>query len=266
MKSIILLLLFSVFSSELIAQDFAMIQLENSPRHHEWVPIQYDGRTVYSFVAYPEVSEQAHAVIVIHENRGLNDWARSFTDQLAEAGYIAIAPDLLSEFSDEYSRTSDFPTTDAARDALYQLDPDQITADLNAVMEYIRNDDATTGTVVVAGFCWGGSQTFRFATDSSDFAAALMFYGSAPTNAEAVQNISVPVHAFYGENDQRINAGIPAIEELMNQFNKIFEYEIYDGAGHGFMRTGDDPNGSDANITARNDAWDRVKRILSSLE
>lgn len=266
MKTITLLIINFFIVTGLAAQDFAINQLENSPRHHEWVPVQYDGRTVYSFVAYPEVSEQAHAVIVIHENRGLNDWARSFTDQLAEAGYIAIAPDLLSEFSDEYSRTSDFPTSDAARDALYQLDPDQITADLNAVKEYIRNVDATTGTVVVAGFCWGGSQTFRFATNSSDFDAALMFYGSAPVDAAAVQNISVPVHAFYGENDQRINAGIPAIEELMSQFNKTFEYEIYDGAGHGFMRTGDDPNGSEANINARNDAWDRVKKILSNLQ
>lgn len=265
MKKLILLFVSFLITAGLAAQDFAIQQLENSPRHHEWVPVEYDGRTVYSFVAYPEVSEQSNAVIVIHENRGLNDWARSFTDQLAEAGYIAIAPDLLSEFSDEYRRTSDFPTSDAARDALYQLDSNQITADLNAVKEYIRHDDATTGTVVVAGFCWGGSQTFRFATNSSDFDAALMFYGSAPTDPEAIQNISVPVHAFYGENDQRINAGIPAIEELMNQYNKTFEYKIYEGAGHGFMRTGDDPNGSEANITARNEAWDRVKEILFGL-
>ncbi|MDZ7718754.1 MAG: dienelactone hydrolase family protein [Balneolaceae bacterium] len=92
-----------------MAQDYAMEQLENSPRHHEWVDVEYDGRTVHSFVAYPETNEETPAVIVIHENRGLNDWARSFTDQVAKAGYIAIAPDLLSGFSDEYERTTDFP-------------------------------------------------------------------------------------------------------------------------------------------------------------
>lgn len=265
MKSIILLLISFFLSASLHAQDFALEQLESSPRHHEWVEVEYDGRTVHSFVAYPEVNHKAHSVIVIHENRGLTDWVRSFADQLAEAGYIAIAPDLLSEFSEEYQRTKDFPNEDAARDALYQLKPDQIISDLDAVKSYIENDAASTGRVVVGGFCWGGTQTFRYATHRDDFDAALMFYGSAPTEAEEVQNISVPVYAFYGENDQRINSGIPAIEELMNRYDKTYSYEIYEGAGHGYMRTGDDPNGSEANITARNDSWERIKMILEDL-
>jgi carboxymethylenebutenolidase len=265
MKSLLIIIFSFFITSALIAQDFALQQLENSPRHHEWVGVEYDGRTVHNFVVYPEVSERAHAVIIIHENRGLTDWVRSFADQVAEAGYIAITPDLLSEFSDDFQRTRDFPNQDAARDALYELDPDQIIADLDAVKNYIRNDAASTDTVVVGGFCWGGTQTFRYATKRSDFAAGLMFYGSAPTEAEEVQNIAVPIYAFYGENDQRINSGIPAIEELMNQFNKTYEYEIYSGAGHGYMRTGDDPNGSEANIAARNASWERIKSILSDL-
>jgi carboxymethylenebutenolidase len=227
--------------------------------------VEYDGRTVYNFVVYPEISTSTLAVIVIHENRGLTDWVRSFADQVAEAGYIAIAPDLLSGFSEEFQRTRDFPSSDAARDALYELDPDQITNDLHAVREFIANDPASNGIVVVSGFCWGGSQTFRYATNSSDFAAALMFYGSAPTNSEAIERITAPVHAFYAENDQRINSGIPAIEELMNRFNKTFEYEIYPGAGHGYMRTGEDPSGSEANKAARNASWERLKKILAEL-
>ena len=228
MKTLLLFFLSLLFSTVVSAQDFALEQLENSPRHHEWVEVVYNGRTIHSFVAYPEVNHKAHSVIVIHENRGLTDWVRSFADQLAEAGYIAIAPDLLSEFSDEYQRTRDFPNEDAARDALYQLDPDQILSDLDAVNSYIGNDTASTGRVVVGGFCWGGTQTFRYATHRDDFEAALMFYGSAPTKAEEVENISVPIYAFYGENDQRINSGIPAIEELMNRFDKTFSYEIYE--------------------------------------
>jgi carboxymethylenebutenolidase len=266
MKSLLLLIASFLITSGLMAQDYAMEQLENSPRHHEWVDVEYDGRTVHSFVAYPETNEETLAVIVIHENRGLNTWARSFTDQVAEAGYIAIAPDLLSGFSDEYERTTDFPTSDAARDALYTLNPEQITQDLHAVREYISKIPASTGTVVVAGFCWGGSQTFRYATNSDQPEAFMVFYGSAPDDPEAVQQISAPVYGFYGENDQRINSGIPAIEELMNEYGKTYDYEIYEGAGHAFMRAGDDPNADEASKEARNAAWDRLKGLLEEIE
>lgn len=262
MKSFFLLITSFFITSGLMAQDYAIEQLENSPRHHEWVDVEYDGRTIHSFVAYPETNEETLAVIVIHENRGLNDWARSFTDQVAEAGYIAIAPDLLSGFSDQYERTTDFPNSDAARDALYTLDPEQITQDLHAVREYISNVPASTGTVVVAGFCWGGSQTFRFATNSDQPEAFMVFYGSAPTDGEAVQQISAPVYGFYGENDQRINSGISGIEEMMNEYGKTYEYEIYEGAGHAFMRAGDDPNADEASKTARDAAWERLKGLL----
>lgn len=266
MKRSLFTILILFFASPLIlAQDFALQQLEESPRHHEWVEIEYNGRTLTSFVAFPETSESVPAVIVIHENRGLTDWVRSFADQVAEAGYIAIAPDLLSDFSDEFSRTSDFSTSDAARDALYQLDPDQVTADLMQVQSYISSHPATNGKTVVAGFCWGGSQTFRFATNSDQPEAFMVFYGSAPTDEEAVMNITAPVYGFYGENDQRINSGIPAIDSLMNEYNKTYDYEIYDGAGHAYMRAGDSPDGSDSNIAARNASWERLKRILSEI-
>jgi len=263
--SLFTILLFLIATPLITAQDFALEQLEDSPRHHEWVEIEYNGRTLTSFVAFPETSESVPAVIVIHENRGLTDWVRSFADQVAEAGYIAIAPDLLSDFSDEQSRTSDFSSSDAARDALYQLDPDQVTADLKQVQDYISSHPATNGKTVVAGFCWGGSQTFRFATNSDAMEASLVFYGSAPTDEEAVQNISAPVYGFYGENDQRINSGIPAIESLMNEHEKTYTYEIYDGAGHAYMRAGDSPDGSESNVAARNKSWDRLKRILEGI-
>lgn len=266
MKHLLLLLTLSLAASTTIyAQEYALDQLENSPRHHEWVQVEYDGRTVHSFVAYPERSENTLAVIVIHENRGLNDWARSFADQVAEAGYLAIAPDLLSGFDEEHERTSDFPSEDAARDALYQLDPDQITRDLDAVREYIASDPASTGTVVVAGFCWGGSQTFRYAANSGEIEAAFVFYGDGPTDADAIDRITAPVYGFYGENDQRINATIPGSESLMEEAGNAYDYVIYDGAGHGFMRSGDDPEGSPENRQARDDAWERLNELLSEL-
>lgn len=247
------------------AQDYALRQLEESPRHHEWVQVKDGDRTIHSFVVYPKVSENVPAVIVIHENRGLTDWVRSFADQLAEAGYIAIAPDLLSEFDSDHARTSDFATSDAARDALYQLDPDRITLDLKAVQGYIASDPASNGTVVVAGFCWGGSQSFRYATNVEDLSAALVFYGTATNNEERIQAIETPVYGFYGGSDQRVNATIPETENLMQKHGKSFVYNIYEGAGHGYMRTGDDPEGAEANVMARNQSWEWIKEILGGL-
>jgi carboxymethylenebutenolidase len=243
-----------------MAQDYAIKQLENSPRHHEWNTVESNNRDLHLFVAYPEVSEKATTVIVIHENRGLNDWARSMTDQLAEAGYLAVAPDLLSGASDKYEKTSDYPTSDEARTAIYSLDQENVTTDLLNTIAYAKNIDASNGKIVVMGFCWGGSQSFLLATDTDAIEAAMVFYGTAPKDKSLLANIEVPVYGFYGENDSRVNSTIGETEEKMREYNKRYEYEIYGGAGHAYMRRGDDPEGDDDNVHARNESWDRLKK------
>ncbi len=246
------------------AQQWAIDQLDASPRHHEWVQVSADGdRTVHAFVAYPETSETAAAVIVIHENRGLTDWVRQFADQIAAAGYVAIAPDLLSGFDADHARTSDFASSDAARDAIYQLEPERVMADLAAVQDFIASVPASNGRVAVMGFCWGGAQTFRFATESPDIAAALVFYGSPPE--VGYSDIEAPVYGFYGENDERINATIPETQERMAEHGKVYEVVVYAGAGHAFMRQGDDPEGTQEARTARDEAWERLTQILANL-
>lgn len=220
---------------------------------------------MHCFVAFPEVSEEATVAIVIHENRGLTDWVRSFSDQLAEAGYIAVAPDMLSGFSSEHRKTSDFPSSDDARNAIYELDPEQVKNDLNAVQAYAAKMQAGNGKTVSIGFCWGGMQSFRFATYNDDLKAALVFYGSAPESASEIEKINAPVYGFYGGNDSRINSGIPDVEKRMKEAGKTYEYEIYDGAGHAYMRQGDDPDVSDDNTKARNESWERIKTILSGI-
>jgi carboxymethylenebutenolidase len=264
MKSLQIMLFLLCFVSGLTAQDFALQQLENSPRHHEWVKVPSGERHVHCFVAYPEVSGNAQAVIVIHENRGLTDWVRSFADQLAAAGYLVIAPDLLSDFNIDIKKTSEFKDADAARNAIYELRPEQVTADLNAVFDYIAKVPASNGQVSVIGFCWGGSQSFRFATNNDQLRAALVFYGTAPTEASDFARIQAPVYGFYGGNDQRVNATIPQTEAFMKDADKQFEYEIYPDAGHAYMRAGDDPNGSEANKAATKASWERIRRILDS--
>ena len=268
MKTLCTLFLAMIMSTSLIAQDYATAQLENSPRHHEWVTLESSGRTMHNFVAYPEKSEDATVVIVIHENRGLNDWARSFADQLAAAGYIAVAPDLISNTVDGVEKTSDFENSDAARQAIYALDGEMVTQDLLNVLEYAKSIEAGNGNIAVAGFCWGGSQSFRFATNAGDaIDAAMVFYGTGPDELSAYQRIEAPVYGFYGGDDQRVNSTIEGSENMMNEAGKTYKYEIYEGAGHAYMRRGDDPNApaDDPNVEARNASWERLKEILGGL-
>ena len=156
------------------AQDPGKERLEKSPRHLEWVTVTHGDREVKCFLAYPEVAEKATAVVVIHEIFGLSDWVRGVTDQFAEAGYIAIAPDLLSGAAPQGGGTSELASGDAVRRAISSLPAEQITADLNAVVEHVARLPACNGKVAVAGYCWGGSQTFRFATNNSAIKAAFV--------------------------------------------------------------------------------------------
>lgn len=244
------------------AQDWARAELGQSPRHHEWVAVKYDGRAVRTFVVYPESKEKTAAIIVIHENQGLTDWVRTVADQLAAAGYIAVAPDLLSGMGPKGGGTESFADGSAAREAISKLQRETVTADLNAVADYAAKLPASTGQIAVAGFCWGGAQTFRFATSRKDLAAAFVFYGTGP---EEVSGIETPVYGFYGGNDARVNATIPKSEELMQQAGKKYEPVIYDGAGHGFMRSGQAPDASEANQRAREQAWERWLELLQAM-
>jgi carboxymethylenebutenolidase len=246
------------------AQEWAKARLDKSPRHLEWVKVKNGDREVKSFVAFPEVKDKATAVIVIHEIFGLTDWVRGVTDQLAESGYIAIAPDLLSGMAPGGGGSEELGN-DKARGAISRLKPDQVTADLNAIVDYVANLPACNGKVVVCGFCWGGSQTFRFATNNQKIKAAFPFYGSGPTKAEDISRINVPVYGFYGGNDNRVNATIAQSKELMKTANKTYEPVIYEGAGHGFMRSGEDPNGKPDDKKGREDAWKRFKELLKQV-
>jgi carboxymethylenebutenolidase len=247
------------------AQDSVKKRLNDSPRHHEWVVVKNGQRDVHCFVVFPEVKDKATAVVVIHENKGLTDWVRGVADQVAEAGYIAIAPDLLSGLGPKGGKTDDFPGPDAATKVLYKLDPEQVTGDLHAVTKYVAKLPAASGKVTVAGFCWGGGQALRFATNNKDIDAAFVFYGSTPLDAADVARIQCPVYGFYGGMDNRINAAIPMTTKLMKNAGKTFEPVVYEGAGHGFMRAGEEPTGSEANRKARNEGWQRWKSLLKKI-
>lgn len=245
------------------SQDWAKAILNKSPRHQEWVKIQYGNRTVNAFVVYPEVSHKAPVVLLIHEIFGLTDWARSMADDIAAKGYIVIAPDLLS--SPGSGESNAVPDMQAAMKAVSGLDPAMVTADLNATADYALKFPAANGKLAVVGFCWGGGKSFLFATQRKDLRAAFVFYGPPPPT-ESLAQIPAPVYGFYGGSDARITATVPATKDAMAAAGKKYEAVIYDGAGHGFMRAGEDPaNTNPANATARAEGLKRLEMLLKGM-
>lgn len=260
------LLISIVFSTlSVMAQDWAKPRLEKSPRHLEWVKVTRGDRSINCFIAFPEAKEKATAVVLIHEIFGLTDWVRGVADQLAEAGYIAIAPDLLSGAAPGGGGTAELGSGDAVRKAISSLPRPQVTADLQAVAAYVSKLPACNGKIAAAGFCWGGGESFRFATNNKDLKAAFVFYGTGPENAEDIGRIGCPVYGFYGGNDARVSSTVPKTTELMKAAGKVYEPVIYKDAGHGFMRAGEAPDATAPNKEAREQAWQRWKDVLKKL-
>jgi len=279
------------------AQDWAKAALEKSPRHHEYVPITYAGRTVNTLVVYPEVSTKAPVLILIHEIFGLSDWMKLQADEFAAKGYIVLAPDLLSglgpapkaapmapmpgmsEMDHAHMSapaggafvaatpggTDAFPGQDAVVKAISGLPPAQVIADLNAVADYAEALPSSNGNLAVGGFCWGGGKTFDFATHRQDLKLALSFYGPPPP-AAAMANIQAPIYGFYGGKDMRIGAMIPQAVTDMKAAGKFYEPVTYEGAGHGFMRAGQAPDASAADKKAFEEGFARANAQLEKLK
>jgi carboxymethylenebutenolidase len=232
----------------------AKAALEKSPRHHEWVNISPPGVStkVFAFVAYPERKDKAPVVIVIHEVYGLTDWIRAVADRLAGEGFIAVAPDLLSGKGPGGGGTAAFASRDDAVKAVRDLTPSEVAATLDAVSRYGRGLPAAKDKVATVGFCWGGGQSFAYATVQPGLAAAVVYYGTSPTQ-EALGAVRAPVLGFYGEDDARVNATVGPAAEKMKELGKTFVTHTYKGAGHGFLRAQDDREG--ANMEASKQAW-----------
>lgn len=262
MKRIVLTLTLILLCAPLAAaQDWAAAKLDKSPRHREWVTVKHGDRAVETFVAYPQSAAKTPVVLIIHEIFGMTDWVQDLADQVAAAGYIAVAPDLLSGMGPNNGRSTSF-TQSQAIEAVSHLNPDQITADLNAAADYALKIPSSNGKLFVAGFCWGGGQSFRFATNRSDLSAAFVFYGPPPA-PDAMTRITAPVYGFYAGNDMRIGATIPGAISDMKAAGKTYEPVTYDGAGHGFMRAGEAPDATPANAKACDDAWSRWKKLMA---
>jgi len=244
----------------------AKAALERSPRHHEWADIAVPGKSVKlsAFVAYPERKDKAPVVIVIHEVYGLTDWIRAVADRLAAEGFIAIAPDLLSGRGPGGGGTDKFGSRDDVVKAVRELGNQESAAMLDAVSRYGRGLPAAKGKFAAVGFCWGGGQSFHYATAQPDLGAAIVYYGSSP-EPQTLGSIRAPVLGLYAGDDARVNATVGPAAAKMKELGKTFITHTYPGAGHGFLRAQDGRDG--ANLAAAQKAWPAtVEHLKKHLE
>ena len=231
----------------------AVERIAKSPRHAEWVTIKVNATdSVMAWVVYPERKDKAAVVVAIHENTGINTWTRSVADQLAAEGFIGIAPDLTT-----MKRTGDLtkdPTQAEGSAAIRLITPEIGNEIIDAVAKYGMSLPAARPKYGIVGFCWGGGRSFSHATHAPGLSASVVYYGSPPT-PEQMANIKAPVLGLYGGNDARNNATIPATDSTMKRLGKAYEYHIFEGAGHGFLRGQD---GSPANLAAAQQAWPKT--------
>jgi carboxymethylenebutenolidase len=233
----------------------AQTRLAASPRHGEWTVIRTsETDSVRAWVVFPERPERAPVVLVVHEIFGLSHWIRAVADQLAADGFIAIAPDLLT-MRGIPTAADGAPDPETARAEIRTLRREDIHRDLQAVARYGMALPAALPTYGIIGFCWGGTVAFEHAAERPAPGAAVAFYGTSP-DAEMLARIGAPVLGLYGENDARVNATIPAAEAALAGRAAPFETEMYDGAGHGFLRAQDGQDG--ANLRASRAAWPRT--------
>lgn len=229
----------------------ALARLSTSPRHGEWVVIRTGGGdSLRAWVVYPERSTKAPVVLVVHEIFGLSSWIRSVADQLAADGFIAIAPDLLT--MKNLPDGPDSVVAPAARAVIGTLDPAWVQRQLDAAAQYGMSLPAAEKKYGIVGFCWGGATSFAHAVHAVGLGASVVYYGTSPKTAE-LESIKAPVLGLYGGNDARVNATIAPADSALRALGRTYAYNIYPGAGHGFLRQQTGMDG--ANMLATRAAW-----------
>ncbi len=261
-----------VFASFLLAQtsnsslppsaENAKAALEKSPRHGEYIDVKMPGASVpiKTWISYPERKDKAGVVIVIQEVYGLTDWLRGVADEVAKAGYIAVAPDMVSGLGPGGGGTESVSSRDDVVALTRGITPDDAVKRLNAVRDWAIKLPAANGKSVTLGFCWGGARSFAYAGAQPGLNGAVVYYGSSPDPA-VLATIQAPVQGHYGGDDARVNATIAPAEAEMKKLGKPYEANIYEGAGHGFLRDQSARDG--ANMKATQKAWPLTLEFLN---
>jgi carboxymethylenebutenolidase len=248
--------------------DGATQALLDSPRHGEWVDVPLAAATgagagasttIRTWISHPERADKAPVVIVIHEIFGLTEWVRAVADQLAAEGFIAVAPDLLSGKGPGGGGTESF-TGDAVREAIRGLSVDEVVRRLDAVRAWAAKLPSATAKSATVGFCWGGSSSFSYASAQPGLSAAVVYYGTAPADRDALARIACPVLGLYGGDDGRVTSTVEGTAAAMKELGRSFTPHVYLAAGHGFLRQRKGRDG--ANEGAAQEAWKETVGFL----
>ena len=255
-------------------EEEALAWLDSSPRWEEWARIRDGKEVLNAWMVFPERSDKAPVVIVLHEESGLTDWICAVADQLAAEGFIAIVPDLLSgKAPGGYGSFA--VDTETAASLVSAINMEEVNRRLDAVVQHagslkqraVRSGikpqnqvvPAPSGKIGVVGFGWGGSVAFQYAAVQSSLSAAVVCYGASPSST-VLANLQAPVLGLYAGNDTPVNATIPDAEAEMRRLGKHYEKEIYQGADHGFLR--EQSGGGAANERASQQTWNRTIQFL----
>jgi carboxymethylenebutenolidase len=209
--------------------------------------------TARGYLARPAGEAKAPGVVVIHENRGLQPHIRDVARRAAVAGYVALAPDLMSAIGGTPA------SEDEARTKFAQVEMPVALADALKAIEYLRSRPESTGKVGVVGFCWGGTMAGQIAASGADLQAAVVFYGTAPP-AEKVAAIRAPLLLHYAGLDERVNATVPAFEAALQKAGKPYTLHMYEGAQHAFHN---DTSQARYDPAAAKLAWSRTLEFFS---
>lgn len=252
-------------TGSIAAASAALALLENDYAHAATVAaddgrvdtgrVDYPGEAgpVQAYLAWPaRAPGPMPAVVVIHENRGLNPHIEDVARRLAVEGFLALAPDGLSRLGG----TPEDP--DRARELIYTLPREAVLADFLAAVDWIAQHPDATGKVGSVGFCWGGAMSGQLAVHSPGLAAAVVYYGSQPAASDVTQ-IEAPLLLHYAGLDERINAGIEPFVAAMKAAGTDYELYLYEGANHAFNN---DTNASRYDAAAATLAWSRTLGFL----
>lgn len=242
------------------AEPTAKATLETSPRHGEMVDVALSGGPpIRTWIVYPEKKEKTGVVLVISEIFGLSDWIRGVADQLAAEGFIAVAPDLISGMGPGGGGTDSVASRDDVVKLIRGLTPEETKRRLDGVRAYAVALPASNGKLATIGFCWGGARSFEYAASDPPPVAAVVYYGTSPDSA-TVLRVKAPVLGLYGSDDARVNATIEPAKAALKKTGVPYDPNIFDGAGHGFLRQQNDREG--ANLKASQKAWPKTVAFL----
>jgi len=220
----------------------------------QWFWVDYAGETgtLRGYFARPRFeTRRVPGIVVVHENRGLNDHIKDVTRRVARAGFVGLGVDLLSRVGG----TDSFATVTLAMQALTRLTSAELLSDLKSGIEFLKIADfVRSDRIGAVGFCFGGGQVFNLAFNVPELTAAVPYYGTPPNPLPSFDNLNAKLLAIFSETDYNQNGRIPELVTGMVQRRKTLGLHLYQGTGHGFHND----TGAVYNANAASDAWSRT--------